>query len=320
MAARHVHMYAYHAVTQQDLYRIEGCLHKVLRELLAHEPLVMSPAKPADWRQMFQAAGLGPLALLLHYSVATGNKSLTHRLLDEGASPDAASLAGNPPHLHLSLVPPLAVAVIKHDSRMVHLLLSRGASPRAIPPEFFVPAVKKLGMQRLGPACCSDPCASAWCASLATASHVAEWMTSAKQALKEALDPALDCGLTMCYWLARASELPSLTPMAYKVMRESALIRAPEMRLAVIGQEIACSLLYNQMLAYFGLSDTPLEGARKPLVLLLAGPPGHGKTLMGQSMPRMLGDIPYHFEDCSKLDHVIDLLGATGKKILAGQA
>ena len=40
------------------------------------------------------------------------------------------------------------------------------------------------------------------------------------------------------------------------------------------------------------------------------GPPGHGKTLIGRHMQRIFGEASYHFEDCSKLHHVINLWGA----------
>jgi len=35
---------------------------------------------------------------------------------------------------------------------------------------------------------------------------------------------------------------------------------------------------------------------------------------MGQSIQHMLGNVPYHYEDFSKLHHVIDLIGATGEQ------
>jgi len=47
---------------------------------------------------------------------------------------------------------------------------------------------------------------------------------------------------------------------------------------------------------------------------VLSGPPGHGKTLIGQQLQHML-DVPYLFEDCSKLNHISDLLGATGNDL-----
>jgi hypothetical protein len=178
----------------------------------------MSSDAKLNWRDLFQPPGLKPLALLLHYAVATSNHSLTHRLLDEGASPDATPLpAEKLQHLHLSFIPVLAAAVIRHDSKMLHLLLKRGASPGAIPPDLYLPAMKTLGMsQRLRPAASDNlgAAASAWCSadSLSTSvPHVTAWTSSAKQALQDALDPAVDCGLTMCYWLAKATQLRGLT-------------------------------------------------------------------------------------------------------------
>lgn len=50
---------------------------------------------------------------------------------------------------------------------------------------------------------------------------------------------------------------------------------------------------------------------------MVAGPPGHGKTLLAQQLQHMLG-VPYLFEDCSKLHHIVDLLGATGMHIRLG--
>lgn len=45
---------------------------------------------------------------------------------------------------------------------------------------------------------------------------------------------------------------------------------------------------------------------------MLAGTPGHGKTLIGRQLQHMLG-VPYHFEDCTKVFHIVALLGAPGK-------
>jgi hypothetical protein len=44
-----------------------------------------------------------------------------------------------------------------------------------------------------------------------------------------------------------AAHASYLLPRAYKVMKVSALMRAPEIRLAIIGQDIACTLLFNQV-------------------------------------------------------------------------
>jgi ATP-dependent Clp protease ATP-binding subunit ClpA len=42
----------------------------------------------------------------------------------------------------------------------------------------------------------------------------------------------------------------------------------------------------------------------------MPGPPGHGKTLIGRRMQHVFGESCYHFEDCSKIHHTINLWGA----------
>jgi len=179
-----------------------------LKELADEQQQELSADAKPSWCDVFRPAGLQPLALLLHYAVATGNQSLTHRLLDEGASPDAMPLkAEKLQNLHLSSIPVLAAAVIRHDSKMLHLLLKRGASPAAIPCELYLPAMKKLGMQGLGPGNnWLAAAASNWCTGQpSTPVPFTAWAACARRTLQDALDLGVSCGLTMCYWLARAS-------------------------------------------------------------------------------------------------------------------
>ena len=49
--------------------------------------------------------------------------------------------------------------------------------------------------------------------------------------------------------------------------------------MAIVGQELASELLWNKLIAFF--TD---EKRGKPLVLLLAGPPGHGKTFLANNL------------------------------------
>jgi hypothetical protein len=66
---------------------------------------------------------------------------------------------------------------------------------------------------------------------------------------------------------------------ALEVMSAAKLSRAAELRLAVIGQEPACTLLYSQLLALQGMREPNTD---KPLVVLLAGgQPGQGDHARG---------------------------------------
>ena len=51
------------------------------------------------------------------------------------------------------------------------------------------------------------------------------------------------------------------------------LVRASELRLALIGQEPACTLLYSKLVTLQGMREPQTD---KPLVLLLAGGPPKG--------------------------------------------
>jgi hypothetical protein len=72
---------------------------------------------------------------------------------------------------------------------------------------------------------------------------------------------------------------------ALEVMSAAKLSRAAELRLAVIGQEPACTLLYNQLLALQGMREPNTD---KPLVMLLAGgQSGKGAAQEAKWRPRV---------------------------------
>lgn len=65
-----------------------------------------------------------------------------------------------------------------------------------------------------------------------------------------------------------------------QVAEANALQRVPELRLAVVGQEIGSTLLYHHIMVYAGMNGKE-PNAHKPLVLLLAGGLNEQISLVG---------------------------------------
>lgn len=176
-------------------------IHSILRKW-AVEHVAVSSAELRAWRDYNQDTGF--LQLLLYFAVCTSNSKLVHRLLDEmghncEAPPCTVTAAG------IQSTPVLALAVMQHDHQMVKQLLDRGADPYAIPAQFYLPAMRDEGMHGLPwhhPTEAGPGKAASWCVGSGDSVR-----------LQEALSPAVNCGLKMCYWLARATKVPRLTQL-----------------------------------------------------------------------------------------------------------
>lgn len=83
----------------------------------------------------------------------------------------------------------------------------------------------------------------------------------------------LNC--TMRYWIAVATATPPPTPEDLEHLAKTPpMHKMHEIKYSLIGQDIACEMVKRALTARFG---NP-RGRNSPLVMLLLGPPGHGKT------------------------------------------
>jgi hypothetical protein len=83
--------------------------------------------------------------------------------------------------------------------------------------------------------------------------------------------------------------------------------RLHELDFAVVGEEAAVSEVQDALAGRFG---NP-QGNRKPLVMLLLGPPGHGKTYFASNAARSLfGEENFLFVPCQSVRDDADLFGS----------
>ena len=104
---------------------------------------------------------------------------------------------------------------------------------------------------------------------------------------------------TMKYWLERSKANP---PPDEKTRRHLAkmppLHRLHEIKYALIGQGAAITTVEEALSSRFGNQ----QGRKSPLVLLLLGPPGHGKTCISRNIAKSLvGDDNYLEVTCHSM-------------------
>lgn len=115
-------------------------------------------------------------------------------------------------------------------------------------------------------------------------------------------------GRGMRYWInkSRRKGMPS-PEMLKQFSHLSPMDRMHEMDYTVVGQESAVSFVQEALAGRFG---TP-QGNHKPLVLLLLGPPGHGKTYFSSNTARSLvGEENFLFIPCQSIRDDADLFGS----------
>jgi ATP-dependent Clp protease ATP-binding subunit ClpA len=170
-------------------------------------------------------------------------------------------------------------------------LLSLGASPQVIPRAFYAPYCQDLPED--GP---DDE-------NLAEDINEDDkkWCTNAVRAKL-----AKTANLTQRYHLDRAAKMKNLS----KRYKQVALRRKAEALLGIpyflIGQTMAVNLLLQKLLSYMLLVPTCTR--RKPLVLVFAGPSGHGKTELARRLGSLLS-LELEVVDCTIFNREMELFG-----------
>lgn len=204
---------------------------------------------------------------------------------------------GNPEAVHApSKIPLLAFAVITSEhiqtdtTLITSTLLSLGASPSVIPSAYYVPYLEDL------PADGRDESRNQE-VNHSDDSDVTQWCTGfARSKLVRTLT------LSQRYYLEKASKMkrPSQRHIQLAQRRNAeALLGLPYL---LIGQALASNLLLQQLLSHL------ISPSKRPLVLVFAGPSGHGKTELARKLGHLLS-LELQVVDCSIYNVEKELFG-----------
>lgn len=224
---------------------------------------------------------------VLFYAAERNDVNLVRVLIDYGADPDISTFSG---------MPILPFVVLNAQRKTVNALevfktlLARGASPSQLPKElwdnFENTPDDKLKLREPGITDNWRSSGIGWC----------------DQAVYSMLASSLN--ITMRYLLKKASQIDkphSRTKQFATAFGMSGLLEAPY---HIIGQEYATKTIVSRITAHVLLYNTEPF----PLTMVFAGPSGHGKTEMANTMGKLLG-VESIVIDCTEMRHETDIFG-----------
>lgn len=220
----------------------------------------------------------------MFYVVETNKDELLRTYVSYGGDPTAIHKATKTPLLAFAL---MNSENIKTDTTlMTASLLSLGASPDVIPSAFYLPYLQDL--PETGPSdedlIDLDDDNKQWCKYEA---RLKLFRTST---------------LSQRYHLERASKAKKSSVRQMQVARK----RNAEPLLGIanflIGQNMAAKILLNKLLSHLTVPS------KKPLVLVFAGPSGHGKTELARRLGSLLS-LELEVVDCTIFNREIELFG-----------
>ncbi|KAK0704276.1 P-loop containing nucleoside triphosphate hydrolase protein [Apiosordaria backusii] len=171
---------------------------------------------------------------------------------------------------------------------VVATLLSLGVSIDVIPQPFYSPIDRDL--PESGPPDFE----------LAPFKHTkTAWTLGAGRQL---LTAALNSCFSLRYALHRASTTEPLSGANQAIAKKHSATELLGVHYFLVGQTQACQLLVEIFMAELAL------GTDRPLILLFAGPSGHGKTELAQNMGKLLS-LDLQTVDCTNLRTPMDLFG-----------
>lgn len=220
----------------------------------------------------------------MFFAVATNNEDMMRLWVDFGASVTSVHQSSKVPLLAFAI---MLSEIMQADTTLtVATLLSLGASPRSIPKTFYTPfyedhldngAIDESFKEM-------DDDTKSWC----------------KGSTRLIL--ARSTNLSQRYYLEKAdnTKKPSLRRRQIAARHKAqALLGIPYF---LIGQTLAANLLLNKLLNYLTIPS------KRPLVLLFAGPSGHGKTEMARRLGHLLS-LELEVVDCTIISRELELFG-----------
>jgi hypothetical protein len=224
----------------------------------------------------------------MFYVVGSNSEPLLRLWIAYGGDPEAIHTHSNTPLLVFAVVN--SENIQKDTTLITTTLLSLGAAPDCIPSEFYSPYLRDLPEN--GPEI-EDKMAedghqnwrTSWCVGAARA-KLAKTVT-----------------LSQRYYLDKASNTKRLSQRYVQLAQRrnaEALLGLPYF---LIGQTLASNLLLQRLLSHL------IVPSKRPLVLVFAGPSGHGKTELARKLGHLLS-LALEVVDCTIFNREMELFGA----------
>lgn len=215
----------------------------------------------------------------LFYAVARNSVEAIQILIQYGANPNDNDCPG---------IPLLAFAILYGKRKptnitgVVKQLLAHGADPLVIPQDMWIDYIHDPKI-----ACPTSP------------SKQAKWFNAE---YRTGLVAALH--LTQRYLLYRASRLKKLTDRELQLGSDHKIANLFRVPYFMIGQLPAAGLVMETVFSHV-TNNNPV-----PLVMVFAGPSGHGKTELAEQMGDLLS-VKHQVFNCSEWHSRIDILGGS---------
>ncbi|KAI1763843.1 P-loop containing nucleoside triphosphate hydrolase protein [Hypoxylon sp. FL1150] len=220
----------------------------------------------------------------MFYIISTHNIGIVREWIKYGGNPNVTWGPGAFPLVAMSILS--GGKSLLQASRMLATLLRFGADPRVIPKAFYDPYCRDL--PKGGPVeeelIDLDDDNKQWCTADVRA-HLASALS-----------------LTQRYDLFRSSKVTPHSGREKEVLARQSAGEVLGLHQMIVAQSIATRWLKTRLMAYLALQR------RKPLVLVFAGPSGHGKT----ELARRFGDLmslELQVVDCTIFKHDNELFG-----------
>lgn len=222
----------------------------------------------------------------IFFAVATNDEAILRQWVARGGDVSAIHEPSGVPLLAFAIAN--SEAINADTTPMVATLLSLGASPDSIPSEFYAKCINDL--PKAGPPVQSvgdDVDMLTWCSG------------PMRQRLAHTMN------LTHRYQLWKATQLQRF----FQRQKQVAVIKSAEPLLGLayflVGQTLATNVLLQKLLTHLA---NPSKNRKKPLVLVFAGPSGHGKTELARRMGHLLS-LELQVVDCTVVNHEMELFG-----------
>ena len=222
---------------------------------------------------------------LMFYAVATNKPAIVRLCILFGGDAKAVHPRSGTPVIAFAILQ--ADSIQQHTTGVVSVLLALGASARVFPSAFYTPFLQDLPLD--GP---HDDLL----ADLAEAEK--SWCRAPK--VRKKLAQTMD--LSQRYFLARQVRAKKPSARHVQVATGFKMQSLLGIQYFLIGQTSAAASLKTKLLAYMTLPSN------RPLVLVFAGPSGHGKTELARKLGELL-NLPLQVVDCTIYSREADLFG-----------